>query len=285
MFTCLCAIVADRRWRTKTISKRSPIRKNYAIKLCMLLKLPETDSWFTSAAVFPLQVRAGEYSAAWSILHHDSYSAMIKRGCCTELHVLASGTINAAGNDSEYVLVMEIFALSLHVQLLPNSLIIYFWYDSDNFGIAQQSSGMFSQAGRLASSLHRFSPDKLQACDVSVCVQTNHSHWHCRASMTWIHPSFLLPYAIPLHREKGGEGDCCSKSPLPHFCVYYAICFRVLIRVLTDLYVYVVGCLCVRVCELDITWWNKDATVSQSEQWKNIVLGNTPHLAFDQSLY
>lgn len=81
--------------------------------------------------------------------------------------------MNAAENDGEYVLVMEIFALSLHVQLLPNSLIIYFWYDS---GIAQQSSGMLSQAGRLASSLHLFSPDKLQACEVSMYVSRLITH-------------------------------------------------------------------------------------------------------------
>lgn len=39
-----------------------------------------------------------------------------------------------------------------------------------------QSSGMLSQARRLASSLHRFSPDKLQACDVSIYVSRLITH-------------------------------------------------------------------------------------------------------------
>lgn len=80
------------------------------------------------------------------------------------------------GNDGEYLLVLEIFALSLHVQLVANSLTIYFWYDSDNSRIAQQSSGMLSQAGRLASSLHLRSPDKLQACEVSMHVSRLIAH-------------------------------------------------------------------------------------------------------------
>lgn len=143
---------------------------------------------------------------------------------------------------------MKIFALSLHVQILPNSLIIYFWYDSDNSGIAKQSSGTLSQAGRLASSLHHFSPDKLQACEVSMYVSRLITHIDS-AEPAWpesIHPFSFLMQSL-YHREKGGEGDCCSKSPLPCFCVYYAICFRVLIMVPTDLYVCCWLLVCVRV--------------------------------------
>lgn len=180
--------------------------------------------------------------------------------CCPDLHVL---TMNAAGNDGEYVLVRKIFALSLHVQLLPKSLIIYFLYDSDDSGIAKQSSGMLRQAGRLASSLHLFSPDKLQACEVSMYVSRLITHIDS-AEPAWpesIHPFSFLMQSL-YHREKGGEGECCSKSPLPRFCVYYAICFRVLIMVLTDLCVCCWLLVCMRVC--DTTWWNQDAIVSHS---------------------
>lgn len=165
-----------------------------------------------------------------------SYSEIIKRDTFTLLYRPPCANHECCGERCEYVLLMKIFALSLHVQILPNSLLIYFWYD--NSGIAKQSSGTLSQAGRLASSLHRFSPDKLQACEVSMYVSRLITHIDS-AEPAWpesIHPFSFLMQSL-YHREKGGEGDCCSKSPLPCFCVYYAICFRVLIMVLTDLYV------------------------------------------------
>lgn len=161
---------------------------------------------------------------AFRLLHRPPCANQWHHECCGEQWWMCAG-------DAHFCIVTV--ACATTSQLLKKLFLLWL-----NSGIAQQSSGTLSQAGRLASSLHLFSPDKLQACEVFMYVSRLITHIDS-AEPAWpesIHPFSFLMQSL-YHREKGGEGDCCSKSPLPRFCVYYAICFRVLIMVLTDLYV------------------------------------------------
>lgn len=104
-------------------------------------------------------------------------------------------------------------------------------------GIEQQSSGMGWQPRRPVSLCVSYplpSVPPLQTereLKLPECVWSNHSRWLPEPPWPESIPSPFL--CNPFIRGREGKRGFCSKSPLPRFCcMYYAMCFRSLIRML-----------------------------------------------------